>query len=234
MAKGPLAVRWLDWTLEQPRAGAVSIARVELENTGTIKWRNGIHLGYHWLDERGNALIWDGERTNIPHPAPDGRPFVEPHPHPPIPPGRYGFALDLVAEFRAWFSELGGEQLQATVDVLPRIETTHADIPAWVERSESWQRRVDEAHAEGYAVVAGALGWNGGVMHPRPRSLQPYEPGRGRVPGFSHPLLCPSVVEGVRLERLPDIAGLPAYAPPQDEPWIYDGRIVLTARPGRR
>jgi hypothetical protein len=77
MAKGPLAVRWLDWTLEQPRAGAVSIARVELENTGTIKWRNGIHLGYHWLDERGNALIWDGERTNIPHLAPDEQAVVE-------------------------------------------------------------------------------------------------------------------------------------------------------------
>ena len=36
MAKGPLAVRWLDWTLEQPHAGAVSVARVEIENTGTL------------------------------------------------------------------------------------------------------------------------------------------------------------------------------------------------------
>jgi hypothetical protein len=234
MAKGPLAVRWLDWTLEQPHAGAVGGARVEIENTGTIRWRNGIHLGYHWLDERGNALIWDGERTDIPHLAPGERATVEARVRAPIPPGRYGFAIDLVAELRAWFSELGGEQLHTTVDVLPRVGATHADMPAWVDRGESWQRRVDETHAEGYAVVAGALDWHGGVMHPRPRSLDAYEPGRGRVPGFPQPLLCPSVADGVQLERVPDIAGLPAYQPPSDEPWIYDGRIVLTARPAQR
>ena len=119
MAKGPLAVRWLDWTLEQPQAGAVCIARVEFENTGTIKWRKGIRLGYHWLDERGNPLIWDGERTEIPHLAPGEHATIEARVRAPIPPGRYGFALDLVAELRAWFSELGGEQLETTVDVLP-------------------------------------------------------------------------------------------------------------------
>src|SRR6266567_5748358 len=226
MAIGPLAVRWLDWTLEQPHAGAVGIARVGFENTGTIKWRKGIRLGYHWLDERGNPLIWDGERTEIPHLAPGEQATIEARVRAPIPPGRYGFALDLVAELRAWFSELGGEQLHAQVDVLPRVEPAHADIPAWVEQNESW-RRVDEAHAEGFAVVAGALSWDGSLLHHRPRSLDPYQPGPGRVPGFSHPLVCPSVVEGVQLERLPDVAGLPAYAAPKDEPWIYDGRIVL-------
>jgi hypothetical protein len=234
MAKGPLAVRWLDWTLEQPHAGAVGSARVEIENTGTIRWRNGIHLGYHWLDERGNALIWDGERTDIPHLEPGERATIEARVRAPIPPGRYGFAIDLVAELRAWFSELGGEQLHMDVDVLPRAEPRRVVIPTWVQRTESWQRRVDEAHAEGYSVVAGAVGWDGGVLHPRPRSLEPYEPGRGRVPGFPHPLICPSVVEGVQLERLPDVAGLPAYDPPRTEPWIYDGRIVLTARPALR
>jgi hypothetical protein len=230
MAKGPLAVHWLDWTLDQPHAGAVSIARVEFENTGTISWRNGICLGYHWLDERGNPLIWDGVRTEIPHLAPGERATIEASVRAPIPPGRYGLALDLVAELRAWFSELGGDQLQTTVDVLPRTDPTHAEIPAWIEQSDSWHRRVAETHAEGYAVVAGAVSWDGGLLHRRPRALEPYRPGRGRVPGFSHPLVCPSVVAGVELERLPDIAGLPAYAPPADEPWIYDGRIVLTAR----
>src|SRR6266481_3040978 len=160
MAKGPLAVRWLDWTLEQPHAGAVAVARVGFENTGTIAWRNG-----------------------IPHLAPGEQATVEARVRAPIPPGRYGLALDLVAELRAWFSELGGEQLHTTVDVLPRADPSHTDLPAWVERAESWQRRVDEAHAEGYAVVAGAVSWDGGVLHPRPRSLEPYEPGRGRVPG---------------------------------------------------
>ena len=234
MAKGPLAVRWLDWTLDQPHAGAVGFARVELENTGTVEWRSGIRLSYHWLDDRGNALIWDGIRTPITRLAPGERASVEARVRAPIPPGRYGFALDLVAENRAWFSELGGEQARTTVDVLPRGETARAEIPAWIEKSDSWQARVDEAHAEGYAVVAGAVRWDGGVLHQRPRSLDSYEPGSGRIPGFSHPLLCPSVVEGVQLERLPDVAGLPAYAAPADEPWLYDGRIVLIAHPQRR
>jgi hypothetical protein len=41
-------------------------------------------------------------------------------------------------------------------------------------------------------------------------------------------------MDEVLLERLPDLAGLPAYAAPLVEPWLYDGRIVLEARPGRR
>jgi len=27
--------------------------------------------------------------------------------------------------------------------------------------------------------------------------------------------------------RLPDVEGLPAFAPPPNEPWIYDGRVVV-------
>ena len=36
-------------------------------------------------------------------------------------------------------------------------------------------------------------------------------------------------MDGVTLERLPDVAGLPAFAAPVAEPWVYDGRIVLRA-----
>ena len=53
----------------------------------------------------------------------------------------------------------------------------------------------------------------------------------GRIPGFSAPLLCPSVLPGIELEPLGEVAGLPAFAAPQDEPWVYDGRIVLRVRP---
>jgi hypothetical protein len=50
------------------------------------------------------------------------------------------------------------------------------------------------------------------------------------VPGFSSPLLCPSVLPGIELEPLGEVAGLPAFAAPQVEPWVYDGRIVLRIR----
>jgi hypothetical protein len=231
MAKGPLAVRWLGWNLEQPEAGALGSARVELENAGTVRWREGIRLAYHWLDERGNPLVWDGERTELPHLGPGERTAVDARVRGPIPPGRYRLSFDLVAEQRTWFSQLGGEPLEATVDVAPRRGRPRADRPAWIVPAADWQERVEAAHAEGYAVVAGAIAWNGGVLHPRPRVLEPYAPGTGRNPGFTHALLCPSVLEGVRLTRLDEVAGLPAFAAPADEPWIYDGRIVLTARP---
>src|SRR5712691_4902886 len=142
MAKGPLAVRWLDWTLEQPRAGAVSVARVGFENTGTVTWREGIRLGYHWLDERGNPLVWDGHRTELPELSPGERASIDARVRAPLPPGRYRFALDMVAERRAWFSELGGDQAVSTVDVLPRPGEPRAELPTWIEPAPDWHARV--------------------------------------------------------------------------------------------
>jgi hypothetical protein len=238
MAKGPLVVRWGDWSLDEPHAGALGRAEAELENAGTVCWDGGITLGPHWLDERGNAIVWDAERVPLPPLAPGERTTVRTLIRAPIPPGRYRIALDLVLEHRAWFSELGSEMAVTTVDVRPRAGAGRADLPPWVEPAPDWAERVAAAHAEGYAVVAGAIAWEGGFLRRRPKALAAYEPGPGRVPGFQDALLCPSVLDGVELERLPDVEGLPAFAapPPGSEPWIYDGRIVLRARPrsGRR
>jgi hypothetical protein len=234
MARGPLVVRFGDWTLADPQAGAIGHGEVALENAGSVRWGDGIRLAYHWLDERDNPIVWDGDRTPLPPLAPGERAVVEARVRAPIPPGRYRFAFDLVAEHRAWFSELGSELVTSTVEVRPRTGSHRAELPAWVEAAPDWAERVAAAHAEGYSVVAGAIAWDGGLFHPRPRELAPYEPGPGRVPGFSHPLLCPSVIEGIELERLADLEGLPAYLPPPlYEPWLYDGRIALIAHPRR-
>ena len=102
-----------------------------------------------------------------------------------------------------------------------------ADLPAGVEPAPDWQERVRAAHAEGFAVVAGAIAWEGRRRH---HALAGYAPGPGRVPGFGAPLLCPSVLPGIELDRLDDVAGLPAFAAPRSEPWVYDGRAVLRVR----
>ena len=233
MSKGPLAVHWVGPPPVSPQAGAVEVVPVELENVGTVPWRRGINVAYHWLDDRGNPIVWDGRRTPAPFLAPGERGTVEVRVRAPMPPGRYRLAFDMVAELRAWFSELGSPMLVQDTVVAPRRGEPSAEIPDWVEPAADWHDRVRAAHADGYAVVAGAVGWTG--WH-RPRALAPYEPGPGRVPGFGAPLLCPSVLPGVELERLDDVAGLPAFAAPREEPWVYDGRIVLRARPqsGRR
>lgn len=220
-------MRWGAAPTPSPQAGAVEVVRVELENAGSIPWQDGIALAYHWLDDRDNPIVWDGQRTVVPRVEPGERVTLEARVRAPIPPGRYRLAFDMVAEFRAWFSELGSPMLAQDLEVRPRAAQPNAELPANVEPAADWAERVQAAHAEGYAVVAGAIDWEGR----RPRALAAYERGPGRLPRFDAPLLCPSVLPGIELERLEDVAGLPAYAAPRDEPWVYDGRIVLKARP---
>ena len=56
----------------------------------------------------------------------------------------------------------------------------------------------------------------------------PYAPGGGRHPRFPHPLVCPSLLPP--LEPNDEVAGLPAYRPDGDEPWMFDARLVLRLR----
>ena len=72
MAKGPLAVRWGDPPSLHPQAGAAVRTTVEVENAGSVPWRAGINVAYHWLDRRGNPIVWDGLRTPFPHPVAPG------------------------------------------------------------------------------------------------------------------------------------------------------------------
>jgi hypothetical protein len=227
VSKGPLSVQWGAPPAAGPRAGAVETVHVEVTNAGTIAWRHDIALSYHWLDDRDNPIVWDGLRTAAPPLAPGERGTIAAQVRAPIPPGPYRLAFDMVAEHRAWFSELGSPMLMQDVHVGPRNAEPNADLPPELEPAPDWAERVRAAHAEGYTVVAGAIEWDGAR---RPRALAPYEPGPGRIPGFASPLIAPSVLDPIQLERLEDVAGLPAYAAPTDEPWLYDGRIVLRVR----
>jgi hypothetical protein len=237
LSQGPLGIRFGAPPTLAPEAGVLAQLRLEIENAGSLAWREGVHLSYHWLDSRDNPIVWDGVRTPAPSLEPGERVAFELAVRAPIPPGPYRLAFDAVAENRAWFSELGNPMLRLDVVVGPRTGEPAAALPAWVEPTPAWTEHVRAAHAEGYAVVAGSIDWRAGPLRRRPRALEPYTPGGGRVPAFGAPLLCPSVLPGVvELEPLGDVAGLPAFAAPRDEPWIYDGRAMLTARPrsGRR
>jgi hypothetical protein len=267
--KGPLAVRYLGFSLDPVRAGVVGRAEVELENAGTVVWRSngaeGVQVAYHWLDERGNPIVWDGARSALPHPVePGGRVRVEARVQGAIPPGRYRFALDLILEGRAWFAEVGNAPVERVVDVLPRIERRLAVVgadPGALDAQEEppvapedaaavaylapgvvpapdWSRRVLDAHQEGFALVGGSVAIEAGPLASmRLRSeLAPWKPGGGRVPGFAHPLLCPSIVSDVEPAWGDPVCGLPAARAREGDPLLYDGRIAVTARPrsGRR
>ena len=260
MPRGPLAVRWLGVEVAPPRAGALGSARLAFENAGTAPWRSGIHLAYHWLDERGNPIVWDGLRTPLPHPVePGARVELDARLRAPIPPGRYRLAWDLVEEHRLWLAEIGGTPLERELDVAPRIRrrlAARGGDPAALAAQEEplvsegdadavaflgdgarpapdWSRRVLDAHEEGYAAVGGSIEPVRGLLGRAPAELEPWAPGPGRVPTFAHLLLCPSIVRGVEPRWTEDVAGLPALETPPDEPWLYDDRIAIRVRARR-
>ena len=231
---GPLAVRWVEAVIPDVQAGATAMLDVQLENAGTAPWRE-LNLSYHWLDERGNPILWDGIRTPI-DAAPGERHRVTAPLRGPIPPGRYRLALDLVDERRFWLAELGNHSPTLEVDVAPRdAQAARAFVPDGVELAPDWEERVYVAHTEGYAAVGGSIGWKAsGLRRTTPAALEPYAPGGGRNPAFAHPLVCPSLLPPLAPNA--DVFGLPAWRPAGDEPWLYDARIMLRLPPrsGRR
>jgi hypothetical protein len=215
-------VRWIAYELEPPQAGTLTRARVSLENAGTAPWR-GLNLSYHWLDDRGNPIVWDGLRYDVTA-APGVRVERDVDIRGPIPPGRYRLAFDLVDEQRFWLAELGNYSPQLDVDVAPRNTTgARAFLSENAELDPDWEERVHAAHAEGYSAVGGSIG----IRRPS-AELEPYTPGGGRNPAFPHPLVLPSLLPP--LEPNTEVAGLPAWRPEGDEPWLYDARIRLRLR----
>ena len=210
---GPLAVRWLAHELDSVQAGTLAHARVVLENAGTAAWRD-LNVSYHWLDDRGNPIVWDGVRHAV-SAEPGERIERELDVRGPIPPGHYKLELDLVDEHRFWLAELGNFTPELEIDVAPRDASG-----ARLFGAEGDTDQIRAAHAEGYAAVGGAID-----MRRRPAELEPYAPGGGRNPAFAHPLVCPSLLPP--LEPNDEVAGLPAWRPEGDEPWLYDARIRL-------
>lgn len=221
---GPLAVRWLEYELDPLEAGALAVARVHLENAGTAPW-DGLHAAYHWLDRLGNAVFWDGLRTPAPDLRPGGSAVVELRVRAPMPPGRYRLALDLVLEHRWWLSEIGNTMLEQEVEVAPRdAAAAVSHLPPDAEPAADRSTLVRAAHEEGFAAV-------GGSLESPDRALRAYRPSGGRDPSFPDPLVCPSLLPP--LEPNCEVAGLPAWRPEGDEPWIYDARIRARLRSGR-
>ena len=256
---GPLAVRWLAYALPELRAGTSGTARVRLENAGSATWRSraetGVQLSYHWLDDRGNALVWDGPRTAFGRPVePGATAELELTLHVPQPPGSYRLAFDLVEEYRFWFAEIGSTPLELPVEVRPRIDERRLGVVVHGGadgRTTTALAAQDEAVVETDPVAVAHLvpgaepapdwarrvldahaegyGAVGGSLETKEKALRPWAPGGGRNPAFAEPLLLPSLIHGEPSEHL----GLPPYVP-GDEPWHFAGRIRLRLPPDRR
>ena len=221
----------------------------------------GVKLAYHWLDELDNPIVWDGIRTAFPRPDRAGRdrPRRLSAARVPTPPGRYRLALDLVDEGRCWFAELGSaapraRHGRALADRAPRARRPGRRPPVPLDVQEEpvvaqddaaavahlapgvvpapdWSRRILDAHEEGWAAVGGSVDAPTGLRRRQAQALAAWVPGGGRVPGFPHPLLCPSLVrEAEPAARLGEVEGLPALPAVGDEPALYDARIRVAGR----
>lgn len=248
---GPLAVRWVAYELPELRAGTTGTARLRVTNAGSAVWRaggdRGVLFSYHWLDDRGNAIVWDGQRTPLRWAvAPGETTELEVVVGIPQPPGRYRLSFDVLEEFRFWWSEVGVVPLELEVEVRPRIDERRLGVAVRGgpdERTATALAAQEEPLVEHDLVaiahlVAGAApvpDWSrrtldaltegyaavGGSIESADRALRPWAPGGGRNPTFPHPLLLPSLLVGLEpVEHL----GLPAWAA-TDETWLYDGRI---------
>ena len=213
-------MRWRAHELSPVEAGALTRAHVVVENAGTAAWRD-LNISYHWLDDRGNPIVWDGIREPV-SAEPGERVERDVQVRGPIPPGRYRLAFDLVDEHRFWLAELGNFTPELDVDVAPRDASG-----ARLFGAKGDTERIRAAHEKGYAAVGGSI-----ELRRRPQELEPYAPGGGRNPSFAHPLVCPSLLPP--LEPNDEVAGLPAWRPEGDEPWLYDARITLRLQSGRR
>lgn len=234
-------MRWHGLERAPVEAGTLQEATVEVENAGTATWRtrgpkDGLFLAYHWLDERGNPIVWDGRRTPLDRPVAPGETLRQRFSlRAPIPPGRYRLAVDIVEELRFWLAELGNAPLEEDVDVLARdASAARAFLPEDAEPSPDWHELARALHAEGYSAVGGAVEPERGLLRRRSAELEPYAAGGGRHPRFPHPLVCPSLLPP--LEPNAEVAGLPAFVPEGDEPSMFDGRLAirLRSRSGRR
>jgi hypothetical protein len=189
---GPLAVRWLAYELDEPRAGVSGKARVRLENAGSAPWRSrgreGVQLSYHWLDPLGNAIVWDGLRTSLPQVVEPGQVAeLDVVVIAPRPPGSYRLAFDLVEELRFWFQEVGSAPLDLPVDVSPRISERRLGVMVHgapdSETEAALAEQEEPVVAEGAVAVAHIVP---GALPERDwsrRLLDAHEEGYGAVGG---------------------------------------------------
>lgn len=107
------------------------VAPVTLTNTSSFAWSaagtNPVRLAYHWTDQIGATVIWDGQRTVLPADVPIGGTVnLNATIATPKTPGTYVLRLDLVREGVTWFSTGGAPTANVTVGVTSGLAASYA------------------------------------------------------------------------------------------------------------
>jgi len=90
--------------------GTVVSVPVRIANNGSESWSSaqGFFLSYHWLDELGETVVWDGVRTAFGSDVlPGGEASLIAAVQAPRTPGGFFLVWDVVHEGELWVSEVG-------------------------------------------------------------------------------------------------------------------------------
>jgi hypothetical protein len=116
----------------QMKSGETVTADITVKNVSPVSWPSkpnsknlhAVSLAYHWLDKKGQTVVFDGKRTPLPYDLKPGESVtLKATIYPPELPGAYILEITLVQEGVAWFPEKGGAKLSLPVDVARAITT---------------------------------------------------------------------------------------------------------------
>lgn len=129
-------------------AGTTVTVAVTLRNGGSETWdpAAGFKVSYHWLEQDGDVVVWDGARTDLPAPVAPGEVVsLEGLVEVPLIGGRIDFQWDVVQEGVRWLSD---QDPAASTPVPVEIDRPYAFTvvrgrgPTWLETGETTRRKV--------------------------------------------------------------------------------------------
>lgn len=109
---------------ERTEPGGTVLLLATVRNDGKTPWSSDgpvpVNLAYHWLDQDGGTVDFEGQRTALPEQIEPGMMVEIPmRVKAPRRPGRYVLVLDLVRENVAWFSSRGADTHRVEIEVAP-------------------------------------------------------------------------------------------------------------------
>jgi cell division septation protein DedD len=134
-------------------SGKTVSADIAVKNISPVTWpskpdnknRYAVNLSYHWLNQKGAAVVFDGLRTPLPRDLKSGESAsLKAAIQAPAKPGRYILEVTLVQESSAWFPDKNGAKLVLPVSVSEGTEVT-ADTAAAAQRSDKHRTQSADA-----------------------------------------------------------------------------------------
>jgi len=128
----------------QMTSGKTISANITVKNISPVTWpskpdtkgRYAVNLSYHWLNQKGVPVVFEGLRTPLPKDLKPGESVnLNAAIQAPANPGKYTLEVTLVQEQVAWFPENKGAKL-----VLPVTVSEDGETVADIRRSEKTEQ----------------------------------------------------------------------------------------------